>query len=476
MQKKNDDEEIGSLFQEEQDADVLVISNDFRRRHTNLKRLVRTLHLSRPAYHVMAILGKSYPDNELEFRKSRMLGFFDPEMAGKRMKLKTPTTWETQLSEQGNCAEVWERLISEKKLPYMATLRNLRNLVMAGVSDATVRKTANYLTNETAVRNGKQLPTQYISAITALDQLKELAEKKYTDFKPKDKEDPDQIRMKFMFEKLQKRQKNINKGSLQTFKAAVEKAMEISAKINIPPIKGDTLIFYGERTKPAGVFIAMLIKSAERVEVTNRPLASEKGNRFLNQSKDMNIQQLLELVDSETPSVRSVKMQERKLDNFVIVNASEDESEKYSSWVNKYRETTNPNLYAIHLSTNPPRLTGEVSVSRRHPNDVHLSGFSDQIFHSMASTCSGSQLERIECVDKRFNLHCSTSHFSSGGDEGLEEKLNVSWPRVRVFISSTFDDMHGERDLIHRYIFPELRRRCRGIRMDVVPVDLRSGH
>ena len=136
----------------------------------------------------------------------------------------------------------------------------------------------------------------------------------------------------------------------------------------------------------------------------------------------------------------------------------------------------NPNLYAIHLSTNPPRLTGEVSVSRRHPNDVHLSGFSDQIFHSMASTCSGGQLERIECVDKRFNLHCSTSHFSSGGDEGLEEKLNVSWPRVRVFISSTFDDMHGERDLIHRYIFPELRRRCRGIRMDVVPVDLRSGH
>ena len=50
------------------------------------------------------------------------------------MKIPTPTTWETELSSQGNSAEVWERLIVEKKLPYMALLRNLRNLLNAGVS------------------------------------------------------------------------------------------------------------------------------------------------------------------------------------------------------------------------------------------------------------------------------------------------------------------------------------------------------
>ena len=34
------------------------------------------------------------------------------------------------------------------------------------------------------------------------------------------------------------------------------------------------------------------------------------------------------------------------------------------------------------------------------------------------------------------------------------------WKTLRVFISSTFRDMHGERDLLTRYVFPELRARA----------------
>jgi hypothetical protein len=33
------------------------------------------------------------------------------------------------------------------------------------------------------------------------------------------------------------------------------------------------------------------------------------------------------------------------------------------------------------------------------------------------------------------------------------------WQSVRVFISSTFKDMHGERDYLTRHIFPELQER-----------------
>jgi telomerase protein component 1 len=40
----------------------------------------------------------SYPSNEVEFTSSRLPGNFDPERAGKRMKLATPETWETQLA------------------------------------------------------------------------------------------------------------------------------------------------------------------------------------------------------------------------------------------------------------------------------------------------------------------------------------------------------------------------------------------
>eukprot|EP01105_Mastigella_eilhardi_P008303 TRINITY_DN2021_c4_g2_i1.p1 TRINITY_DN2021_c4_g2~~TRINITY_DN2021_c4_g2_i1.p1 ORF type:complete len:1404 (-),score=366.79 TRINITY_DN2021_c4_g2_i1:51-4172(-) len=49
------------------------------------------------------------------------------------------------------------------------------------------------------------------------------------------------------------------------------------------------------------------------------------------------------------------------------------------------------------------------------------------------------------------------------------------WNNARVFISSTFRDMHGERDYLTRYVFPELQERCNKIHVHVTPVDLRWG-
>jgi len=46
---------------------------------------------------------------------------------------------------------------------------------------------------------------------------------------------------------------------------------------------------------------------------------------------------------------------------------------------------------------------------------------------------------------------------------------------VRVFISSTFRDMHAERDYLVRTVFPELKERCREKRVRLVDVDLRWG-
>ena len=46
---------------------------------------------------------------------------------------------------------------------------------------------------------------------------------------------------------------------------------------------------------------------------------------------------------------------------------------------------------------------------------------------------------------------------------------------VRVFISSTFKDMHGERDMLTRYVFPELRARGKAHNIDVTEIDLRWG-
>jgi hypothetical protein len=46
---------------------------------------------------------------------------------------------------------------------------------------------------------------------------------------------------------------------------------------------------------------------------------------------------------------------------------------------------------------------------------------------------------------------------------------------VRVFVSSTFRDMQQEREQLVKFIFPELRRRCRERGVQLVEVDLRWG-
>jgi energy-coupling factor transporter ATP-binding protein EcfA2 len=46
---------------------------------------------------------------------------------------------------------------------------------------------------------------------------------------------------------------------------------------------------------------------------------------------------------------------------------------------------------------------------------------------------------------------------------------------ARVFVSSTFSDMHAERDYINRLVFPELRSRCIRHEIEFVGVDLRWG-
>ena len=46
---------------------------------------------------------------------------------------------------------------------------------------------------------------------------------------------------------------------------------------------------------------------------------------------------------------------------------------------------------------------------------------------------------------------------------------------IRIFISSTFRDMQSERDFLVKYIFPELRERCKKKGLRLIDVDLRWG-
>lgn len=80
--------------------------------------------------------------------------------------LEIPVTWETELSSKGNTKEVWEALINDNKLGYMAMMRNLRNIIKSGASN--LNKVYEYLTDESKVLKNKQLPFRYYSAFKVL--------------------------------------------------------------------------------------------------------------------------------------------------------------------------------------------------------------------------------------------------------------------------------------------------------------------
>lgn len=83
--------------------------------------------------------------------------------------LSIPYTWETELSKGDRPKkDVWEELIESKKVGYMAMLRNLRNILDAGVSNEHINMVCDYISNPVAVKNSKQFPYRFLSAMAAV--------------------------------------------------------------------------------------------------------------------------------------------------------------------------------------------------------------------------------------------------------------------------------------------------------------------
>lgn len=90
--------------------------------------------------------------------------------------LETPLTWEVELSnfkEKGydSKKQVWESLIDSGRLPYMALLRNLRNLLNECISESHLKKVLEIISSEKAIVKSKQLPFRYLSAYKEIDKL-----------------------------------------------------------------------------------------------------------------------------------------------------------------------------------------------------------------------------------------------------------------------------------------------------------------
>lgn len=84
--------------------------------------------------------------------------------------LETPDTWETNLSAGADKKETFERLMANKKLGALAFLRNLRNMVQAGISESTIRGYSATLDVT------KVLPFRYVAAARIMPQFEDMLE------------------------------------------------------------------------------------------------------------------------------------------------------------------------------------------------------------------------------------------------------------------------------------------------------------
>ena len=84
--------------------------------------------------------------------------------------LAAPDTWEVALSSGADKRETFERLMVERKLGALAFLRNLRNMVQAGVPNDTIRLYASTLDVS------RVLPFRFLAAARAVPKLEPMLE------------------------------------------------------------------------------------------------------------------------------------------------------------------------------------------------------------------------------------------------------------------------------------------------------------
>lgn len=90
--------------------------------------------------------------------------------------LEAAETWEVLYSRAKSDkekADVWRRLITEGRLPYMAALRNLRNMLDCGLDHESIMCVAAMISDPAQVKKARQYPYRYWSAYRSLSESPE---------------------------------------------------------------------------------------------------------------------------------------------------------------------------------------------------------------------------------------------------------------------------------------------------------------
>lgn len=503
-----------------------------------LKQMIRQLHMSQPPFAVMALLGKRYPRNADEFREAGLPGHFKPELASTRIKLPVPETWETMLSEKGNKASTWESLIDHKKLPFMAMLRNLRNLIITGVSPKHHRWAQQKLSNEDTIAMSRQFPFRFFSAYEVIPENPE-AIKKLVEPKPAKEGAPMRVKKNPIITKLMP-----NDATLKAYKDALDQAVKHATTNNVDPIKGSTVVFCNvssdtrkeapgakgmggavKEVAQLGYLLGLMCKYVceecdfriwasppSPASECHRGVELEEGTILANMEKVAAMAKTLGQASHPFPTsyLEDLIARKKKIDNLLVLshetldpdsgNSGSGGHVPYTSSLGslllKYRTEVNPELLFVSVNLSG---SGKASIgaSDSNPNNIMISGFSEQILRFIAERGGDGQLQYVQNIDEAKGINKKLEERQKALNpepspwwkwlETLADPILANpvypnllnnplpWKDVRVFISSTFLDMHGERDVLTRLVFPELKAMCKKRRINLVEVDLRWG-
>ena len=503
-----------------------------------MKQMVRLLHLTTPQMTVMALLGKRYPATELDFLQARLPGTFDAARAGRRMRLPVPETWETLVALRGNTAATWETLIDHNKLPFMAMLRNLRNLLLTGVHARYHRWAMDRLRNERTVAASKQFPFRFLSAFDAVPADAAAYRRMLADANRADSAHP--RARPFVPAEVP------TDALLADYRAALDTAVQLAARTNIKHIPGATALFCGACAPPPPPQAAPGEAAADDGRARlgalqdTREIAVLLGLMCRHACEDCELRLLNErgecaCVNADEGTVLgAVRPVVRAADAFGAPGATEtfphawledalSRRVRYDTialfvrsdcidvraqlLLERYRRDVNPAVLVVCHT-----VAAGAPAAHAVDDVVHVAGISDAVLRFIAERGDVALLSHVEHIDTAFALPAATAPAAALRDPVLlanagfqkREHIDIAGPAVdgdanaededkdkedkedeeedsgdmkviRVFISSTFLDMHGERDLLTRSVFPQLRARCarQGIRLE--EVDLRWG-
>lgn len=519
----------------------------------SLKKMVMRLHIKESAEHVMAILGKKYPSDLKAFSRSGLSGVWDRERAGKQMKLKQPDTWERKVSQEGNKAATWEKLIDGKSLPFMAMLRNLRNMITVGISEKHHSKILNRLSSKNAVIQSRQFPFRFLSAYKVILELFKFARgaavktKSSTDIirdilkklpktrrynrncldwdKAERKKLRVTLRVPFVYRLFNVKRNLMIKANrrlytqelLKKYCCALEKSVQISCKYNIPPLPGRTLFIFNimsgmdeNWTNEEFCLPPEITDNLDENQLSAKPLetalllcmmmkyCSEDSQVFFICYQDLyevklrsdvlldNVRQAIELSKEiredydkyehicSSAFFTKLTVERIKVDRIVLFERYYDDDSLMME-ISNYRQDVHRDTVVMDLQISRPSRT----EFKEDSSTVQIWGFSEQILKFVSERGSSRMLQHVENMDRVYNIPppqgCQKEPERSADVMPLQATPKFRWKGVRVFISSTFRDMHAERDVLVRSVFPELRRRAAPHYLYLQELELRWG-